>query len=263
MSVRDIAIGRYIHRDSFLHGLDPRTKFFSIILIMSGVFFENNIYAFLALGCFSLLTVFFSGIKLTYFIKTILPFKWLIIMTFALNILFTGGHIIFSVPLPYGGITSEGLNFGLINSFRIVLVVMFASILTLTTEPVALIESVSGLLRKLPGPLGRHSELGLAMIIALRFIPILIDTSVTIKKSLISRGLNPDSGIKQKLKAVPFFLVPLFVSAVKRADALAVAMDSRLYVPGNARTSLYRPEMKIRDWLIIMLSLILLVLMAI
>ena len=109
MSIKDITLGRYIYGTSLLHRLDPRTKLLSLLVIMTGVFTESGWTALCAAGIYTCAVCVLSGLKPAYLIRSLMPFKWLIIMTVLLNVFFIGGHILVEAPLPYGGITREGL----------------------------------------------------------------------------------------------------------------------------------------------------------
>ncbi len=248
MSIRDITLGRYVHGTSILHRLDPRAKLLSSFLIMGALFAGEGMRpAFIALG-FTVLAAALSRLPASYLLRSVLPFKWLIIITVLLNVLFTGGHIILEAPLPYGGITSEGLQLGFLYGLRLGILVFLASLLTLTTEPVVLVDGVEKLLRPL-ARFGLHPhDIALAMVITIRFIPVLLDEAVKIRKSHASRGLRP-AGLRANLRSVSLLLVPLFISAIRRAEELAVAMESRLYRSGVHRTRFREIRMESCDWL--------------
>ena len=184
-----------------------------------------------------------------------MPFKWLIILTVILNVLFVGGHILIEAPLPYGGITLEGLNIGLLYGARISILVITASLLTLTTEPVVLVDGVEKLLQPFSRVGLKPHEIALAMVITIRFIPVLLDEAVKIRKSHAARVLRP-VGIRDNLKSVSLLLLPLFTSAVHRAEDLATAMESRLYRSEAQRTRYNEIRMTRKDWVVITVSLL-------
>ncbi|MDP2983426.1 MAG: energy-coupling factor transporter transmembrane component T [Candidatus Latescibacter sp.] len=254
MSLKDITLGRYIYGTSLLHQLDPRTKLASILLIMAGLFARNSWYPLEIAGLYTAMAALLSGLPLFYLIRSLTPFKWLIILTVALNVLFVGGHILVEAPLPYGGITSEGLNNGLLFGARIALLVITASLLTLTTEPVVLVDGVEKLLKPFSRVGLNPHEIALAMVITIRFIPVLLDEAVKIRKSHAARGLRP-VGIRANLKSVSLLFLPLFTSAVHRAEALAVAMESRLYRSDVKRTRYKEISMTRKDWVVLAVSL--------
>jgi len=202
--------------------------------------------ALIALG-FAIAAGALSGLPFSYILRSILPFKWLIIITVLLNCIFTGGHILVEAPLPYGGVTSEGLEYGILYGARIAILVLIASIMTLTTEPVVLVDGIEKLLRPFARFGLRPHDIALSMVITIRFIPVLLDEAVKIRKSHAARGLRP-AGIRANLKSVSILFVPLFISAIRRAEELAVAMESRLYRSGEHRTRYREIRMASRDW---------------
>jgi energy-coupling factor transport system permease protein len=254
VSVRDIALGRYVHGESILHRLDPRTKLCASLIVMTGLLIRGDWHPLASAGVFIVLAASLSGLPARMLLKSVRPFAWFIILTAALNIIFTGGHILVEAPLPYGGITSEGLESGLLYGARIAVLVIVASLLTLTTEPVVLVDGIEKLLRPL-SPLGvKPHDIATSMVITIRFIPVLLDEAVKIRKSHAARGLRP-VGIRANLKSVSLLLVPLFVSAIRRAEELAVAMDCRLYRSGVARTRFRELQMTRADWTALGISL--------
>lgn len=248
MSIRDITLGRYVHGDSILHRLDPRTKLLTSLLVMGALFAGEGARASLVALGFTVLAATLSGLPPSYLLRSVLPFKWLIIITVLLNIIFTGGHIILDAPLPYGGISAEGLESGILYGVRLGILVLLASLLTLTTEPVVLVDGVEKIIRPLER-FGLHPhDIALAMVITIRFIPVLLDEAVKIRKSHAARGLRP-SGFRANLRSASLLLIPLFISSVRRAEELAVAMESRLYRSGAHRTRFREIRMVSRDWL--------------
>lgn len=249
MSLHDITIGRYVYGSSVLHRLDPRSKLFSLLVLTTALFMSAGWRSMALMGLCAGAACFISGLNPGYLWRSLMPFKWLIVMTVLLNVLFVGGHIVFEAPLPYGGITREGMESGLLNGGRIALLVLMASLLTLTTEPIVLVDGIE----KLIGPLSRVGvkphEVSLAMVITIRFIPILIDEAEKIRKSHIARGLRPGGGLVRKLRAASLLFLPLFHSALRRAETLAVAMDCRLYSTETERTRYVEITMHTRDWI--------------
>lgn len=255
MSIRDITLGRYVHGASLLHRLDPRTKLAATLLLMAGLFARSGWHTLLVAGAFVALAAALSGLTASALFRSILPFKWFIILTVLLNVLFTGGHILLPAPLPYGGITREGLELGLLFGARIAALVILASLLTLTTEPVALVDGVEKLLRPFSRVGLKPHDIATAMVITIRFIPVLLDEALKIRKSHAARGLRP-VGLRANLKSVSLLLVPLFTSAVRRAEELAVAMDCRLYRSGESRTRFRELHMTPADWAALGVSLV-------
>ncbi|MFC1551745.1 energy-coupling factor transporter transmembrane component T family protein [Candidatus Latescibacterota bacterium] len=249
MSFKDITLGRYVYGESILHRLDPRTKLICMLLVMIALLGGNGWVPFVLVGMYAVAASVLSGLHLSYILRSLLPFKWLILITFILNAVFVGGHIMIEFsPLPYGGISAEGFQAGVIFSVRIMILVMMASLLTLTTQPVVLVAGVE----KLLGPFSRIGvkphEVALAMVITIRFIPVLLDEAKKIQKSHVARGLRVGRGIVSKLRSISILLIPLFVTAVKRAEELAVAMECRLYRSSSERTRYKETHIVAGDW---------------
>ncbi|MCE5249996.1 energy-coupling factor transporter transmembrane protein EcfT [bacterium] len=251
MSLRDITLGRFVYGTSFLHRLDPRAKLVCLLIIMCGLFGMSGWRPLLFTGLYTALACAMSGLTPFYLARSIMPFKWLILVTVLLNVLFVGGHILVEAPLPYGGITKEGLMLGTLYGSRIALLVLAASLLTLTTEPIVLVTGVEKMLYPLSKIGMKPQELAIAMVITIRFIPVLLDEAVKISKSHAARGFNPNRGLKARLKSVSMLMVPLLTSSIRRAEHLAVAMDCRLYRSEVQRTRYREIHMSFRDWAVL------------
>jgi len=254
MSIKDITLGRYVYGTSVIHRLDPRTKLLSL-LIISAVLFGGTGWSSLGLtSVFTMIVCLFSGLKPSYLMRSILPFKWLILITVILNVIFVGGHILIEAPLPYGGITREGLDFGLLYGGRIALLVLIASLLSLTTEPIVLVDGVEKMISPLSVTGIKPHEVAMAMVITIRFIPLLLSKASKIRKTYTARGLRPDGSVKMKLKFISFLFLPLFYSALRSAENLAVAMDCRLYRSSMSRTHYKETIMTRKDWTALTIS---------
>jgi energy-coupling factor transport system permease protein len=254
MSLKDITLGQYVYADSLVHSLDPRTKLACTLIIMTGLFIGNSWLSIVLAGIYVFTAGILSRLPLSYLFRSLLPFKWLIIITFLLNVLFVGGYTVVEAPLPFGGITREGVDSGLIYSARIAILIIAASLLTLTTQPVVLVTGVEKLLAPFSKIGLKPHEIALAMVITIRFIPVFIDEAVKINKSYRARGFNTQKGIAVKLKAVSLLLMPLFASALRRADELAIAMECRLYSGSSVRTRYHDTRMTVRDWITLLVT---------
>ena len=256
MSLKDITLGRYVYGESVLHRLDPRSKLLCLLVIMSVLFAKSGWYSIGLAAFYTVSACIFSGLHLSYLLRSLMPFKWLIIITSLLNVLFVGGHTLIEAPLPYGGITSEGLTSGAVYSARIIILVLMSSLLTLTTQPVILVTGMEKLLA--PGKkIGlKPHEIALAMIITIRFVPVFLDEAVKIRKSHIARGLNPEGGLVTRIKSMSILLLPLFVSAIRSAEELACAMECRLYRTSISRTNYHDTNMTSRDWTDLLITVI-------
>ena len=228
--------GRFIPGTSLIHRLDPRAKILFVFLFIAIVFVANNALTYALLLVFTLLIVFLSKIRLYFLINGLKPVFILLIFTFFLHLFFTKeGDLLFS--FGFIEIFEEGLRQGIFISIRFLVLVFITSILTLTTSPISITDGIEILL----GPFKRLKlpvhELALMMSISLRFIPTLMDETGKILKAQMARGSDIGSGpVKERVKAVVPLLIPLFVSAFKRAEDLATAMEVRGYRGGAGRT---------------------------
>ncbi|MFF5996282.1 energy-coupling factor transporter transmembrane component T [Lysinibacillus sp. KU-BSD001] len=228
--------GRYIPGDSFVHRLDPRSKLMFVFAFIVIVFLANNVMTYGLLLAFTAAVIFMSRIRLYFLINGLKPVILLMIFTFLLHILFTReGNII--VDLGFLKIYEEGLKQGIFISVRFLVLVFVTSILTLTTSPISITDGIETLLNPLKKIKLPVHELALMMSISLRFIPTLMDETDKIMKAQMARGSDLSAGpLKDRLKAIVPLLVPLFVSAFKRAEDLATAMEVRGYRGGEGRT---------------------------
>jgi energy-coupling factor transport system permease protein len=216
--------------------LDPRAKILFVFLFIAIVFVANNALTYGILLAFTFGVVFLSKIRLYFLVNGLKPVFILLIFTFLLHIFFTqGGQLLLSIG--FVDIYEEGLRQGIFLSIRFLVLVFITSILTLTTSPISITDGIETLL----GPFKRVKlpvhELALMMSISLRFIPTLMDETGKIMKAQMARGSDIGSGpVKERIKAVVPLLIPLFVSAFKRAEDLATAMEVRGYRGGEGRT---------------------------
>ncbi|WP_298833687.1 energy-coupling factor transporter transmembrane protein EcfT [uncultured Planococcus sp.] len=228
--------GRFIPGDSIIHRMDPRAKILFVFVFIAIVFIANSAVTYGILLGFTLLVVFLSKIRLYFLINGLKPVFILLIFTFLLHIFFTReGDLL--LDIGFIEIYEEGLRQGIFISIRFLVLVFITSILTLTTSPISITDGIEVLL----GPFKRVKlpvhELALMMSISLRFIPTLMDETGKILKAQMARGSDIGSGpVKERVKAVVPLLIPLFVSAFKRAEDLATAMEVRGYRGGEGRT---------------------------
>nr|WP_106781799.1 energy-coupling factor transporter transmembrane component T [Lysinibacillus timonensis] len=239
--------GRYIPGNSFVHLLDPRSKLIFVFAFIIVVFIANNTVTYGVLLAFTLLIILLSRIRLYFLINGLKPVLILLVFTFLIHILFTReGNIIFE--LGFFKVYEEGLRQGIFISIRFVVLVFVTSILTLTTSPISITDGIEVLLNPLKKMKLPVHELALMMSIALRFIPTLMDETDKIMKAQMARGSDLSAGpLKDRIKAVVPLLVPLFVSAFKRAEDLATAMEVRGYRGGEGRTRYRRLKWDWRD----------------
>ena len=241
--LRDITLGQYFPGDTLIHRLDPRTKILVVILYIIALFISTSYVTYAIMASLLIAEVTIARIKFSTLLKSVRPILFIIVLTVVLNAFYTPGEPIFSFWIFT--LTREGLRTALFMAARLVLLVMSSFMLTYTTRPIMLtdgLESLLSPLKKLGAPV---HELAMMMSIALRFIPTLIEETQKIMSAQKARGAEFDTGtIIDKAKALLPILVPLFISSFRRADELAVAMESRCYHGGEGRTKLH--ELKFR-----------------
>jgi energy-coupling factor transport system permease protein len=234
----NISIGQYIPGDSIIHRADPRTKIILSVAFMVIIFMMNSLWTIIELTAFVLLAVIISGVPLKHTLKGLKPLLLIIVFSAVLNIFTTKGTPMGeTIPLKY--ITYEGLVMALKLSVRLALIIISGSLLTFTTTPILLTDGIEKLLNPLKIIGVPAHELAMMMSIALRFIPTLLEETDKIMKAQAARGADFDTGnLFQRAKSFVPVLVPLFVSAFRRAEDLATAMESRCYRGGIGRTRL-------------------------
>ncbi len=257
---KDITIGQYLPLDSFIHKLDPRTKIISTIIYIITVFIINKFYAYVLLVIYLILCIVFSKVPLKFILKGLKPIVYLIVFTSILNLFFTSGEkLVFSFG-PFN-IFEEGIVRTFFLIFRLIFMIIGTSLMTLTTSPIELTDGIENLLkpfRKIGVP---AHEIAMMLTIALRFIPTLMDETDKIMKAQMSRGAELDSkNIIKKAKNLIPILIPLFISSFRRADELAMAMESRCYRGGEGRTRVKKLEYVLSDYLAFIITLIYLLL---
>ncbi|MDR1773290.1 MAG: energy-coupling factor transporter transmembrane protein EcfT [Clostridioides sp.] len=235
--LKDITIGQYYPVNSSIHKLDSKIKLIATIIFMISIFIINKFwaYAIVFVALFGLITL--CNIPVKIILKGLKPLKWILLFTFLVNLFFYTGDVIWS----YGflKITQQGFEQAIFMAIRLVLLVVGTSLLTLTTSPIELTDGIERLLKpfnKLGLPV---HELAMMMTIALRFIPTLLDETDKIMKAQMSRGADFESkNLISRAKNLVPLLIPLFVSAFRRADELAMAMEARCYRGGEGRTKM-------------------------
>src|SRR5690625_4986262 len=247
--LNSVIIGQYVPGDSFIHKLDPRTKIITIFFYVIIVFFANNAWSYGLLTLFVLLAIIITRIPLRFILKGLTPIWFLIFFTFLLHLFLTKeGPVVFEwgiFSFYLGGIIQ-----GAIISLRFLLLILMTSLLTLTTTPIEITDAIEALLNPLKKVKFPVHELALMMSISLRFIPTLMQETDKISKAQASRGVDFRTGkFKERIKAIIPLLVPLFVSAFKRAEELAMAMEARGYKGGEGRTKLRELTYVTRDYM--------------
>lgn len=242
-----LVIGQYVPGDSLIHRLDPRTKMIMIAIFVVVVFFANNYINYSLLVVFAFFSMSLSTVPLRYVLKGLTPVWFLIIFTFLLHLFITSeGEALFSI---FGlTIYSGGIIQGIFISIRFFLLIFVTSLLTLTTTPIKITDAIESMLHPLKKIKFPVHELALMMSISLRFIPTLMQETDKISKAQAARGVDFKTGpIRERAKAIVPLLIPLFVSAFKRAEELAMAMEARGYRGGEGRTKLRELSLQKRD----------------
>lgn len=229
-------LGRYIPGDSFVHRLDPRSKLLVMILFIFIIFWANNPITNLILFLVTGLFIYSSGVALSFFIKGLRSMLFLILFTTVFQLLFIrSGEVVFS--FSFVSVTDYGLAQAGIIFCRFILIVCLSTLLTLTTMPLSLAVAVESLLTPLKIVKVPVHEIGLMLSMSLRFVPTLMDDTTRIMNAQKARGVDFGEGtIIQKVKAMLPILIPLFASSLKRAYALATAMEARGYKGGDGRS---------------------------
>ncbi|MDE7003189.1 MAG: energy-coupling factor transporter transmembrane protein EcfT, partial [Oscillospiraceae bacterium] len=235
MALRDITLGQYFPGESPIHRLDPRAKLVAMICYIVALFLGKWFVSYTLLLLILAAVVKVSTVKPRALVRGLKPVVFILVFTAVLNIFYTPGQALVSFWIFT--ITTEGLLHAFFMVVRIVMLITCTFLLTYTTSPLALtdgLESLLGPLKKLRVPV---HELSMMMSIALRFIPTLIEETDKIMSAQRARGADFDSGnLIQRAKALIPLLVPLFISAFRRADELATAMECRCYHGGEGRT---------------------------
>lgn len=246
--LKDITIGQYYPSDSVIHKLDSRMKLIATFIFMISLFIINKFWPYFIVLAFMVGIIKMSKIPMKYILKGIKPLRWIILFTFVINIFFLPGDVIWS--FGFMNITRQGIEQAVFMAIRLILLVVGTSLLTLTTSPIELTDGIERLLNPLKKVGLPVHELAMMMTIALRFIPTLLDETDKIMKAQMSRGADFESkNIINRAKNLVPLLVPLFVSAFRRADELAMAMEARCYRGGYNRTKMKEALMTRNDYI--------------
>ena len=246
--IREITLGQYYKGNSVLHRLDPRTKVVGTVLYIISLFIGKSIAAYLLAGVFLAVMVKISTVPFSYMVRGLKAVFTILIFSVVLNMFFIPGEVI--VDFGFCDISREGLQTAIFMAIRLVFLILGSSLMTLTTTPNQLTDGMEKLLKPLKKLKIPVHEISMMMAIALRFIPILTEELDKIMKAQMARGAEFDQGnLIQKVKSVVPILVPLFVSAVRRANDLAMAMESRCYHGGEGRTKMKPLIYEQRDYI--------------
>jgi len=243
----DIMLGQYFPGNSVIHNLDPRTKIISTILFISSIFLAENYQAYSIVAIFVGAIIIIAGIPIIMILRSLKPLWIIILLTMLIHIFTTPGTAIYFLgPLT---VTQEGVHLGMLMSIRLMFLIVISSLLTFTTSPVTLTDGIERLLKPFKKIGLPAHELAMMMTIALRFIPTLLEETDRIMKAQMARGADFTSGniVRRARNLIPL-LVPLFISAFRRADELATAMEARCYRGGDHRTRMKQLKVTNQDW---------------
>ena len=235
--IRDITIGQYYPADSVLHRLDPRVKLVGTLTFLISLFLFNNLIGYVVAGLFLATMIKVSKVPFSFIVRGLRTIVILMLFTVVFNLFLTDGTVLWQ--WKFIKITREGIETAVFMALRLTFLIIGSSIMTLTTTPNQLTDGLERLLSPLKVIKVPVHEIAMMMSIALRFIPILMEETDKIMKAQIARGADFESGnLIQKVKSMIPLLVPLFVSAFRRANDLAMAMEARCYHGGEGRTQM-------------------------
>ena len=234
--MREVSFGQYYPTDSFVHKCDPRAKILFLIGYIVAVFLGKNFYTLGACAALFLVVAIFSGVPFSALLRSVKAVLFLLLFMTVLNLFFYQGATIWW-QWQFIVITKEAVYYTIFLAVRLFLLVLGSSLLTLTTTPVSLADGIESLLSPLKAIRFPVHELALIMSIALRFIPILTDETGRIMNAQKARGADFETGgLAKRVKAIIPILIPLLISAFRRADELGDAMDARCYSGSKVRT---------------------------
>ena len=253
--LRDITIGQYYQSNSIIHKLDPRVKLSGTILFIISLFIANNYIGYVIAALFLAVVIKISKVPFKYMVKGMKSILVLLLLSVVLNMFITQGEPLFTIWKLT--VTKEGLRLAGFMAVRLTFLVIGSSVMTLTTTPNNLTDGLESLLKPLKVVKIPVHEVSMMMSIALRFIPILLEETDKIMKAQIARGADFESGnLVKKAKSLVPLLVPLFISAFRRANDLAMAMEARCYRGGEGRTKMKPLIYKRRDYLAYLILLV-------
>ena len=247
--LKDITLGQYFPGDTIVHRLDPRTKILVVIIFIVTLFLAVDWISYAVMFLITAMCIKLSSIRLKSLMKGLKPLVFIILLTGILNLFYTKeGTVLFDWWIFT--VTTGGIKRAFLMVVRIMLLVCGTLLLTYTTSPLALTDGLEMLLNPLKKIKVPVHEMSMMMSMALRFIPTLIEETDKIMSAQKARGADFSTGkLTERAKALLPLLVPLFVSSFRRADELAVAMESRCYHGGEGRTRMKTLKMAPRDWL--------------
>lgn len=253
--LRDITLGQYYQTDSVIHRLDPRVKLVATIVFIISLFVIDNAIGYLIAGLFLVCMIKLSKVPFKFMVKGMKSIVFLLVIAVVFNLFLTPGEPLVSIWKLT--ITKEGVEIAVMMAIRLIFLIIGSSIMTLTTTPNNLTDGMEKLMAPLKILHVPVHEVSMMMSIALRFIPILLEETDKIMKAQIARGADFESGnLIKKAKSMVPLLVPLFISAFRRANDLAMAMEARCYRGGEHRTKMKPLIYRKRDWIAYLVLLV-------
>lgn len=245
--IRDITLGQYYQTDSIVHRLDPRVKIAATLIFICSLFVVEQAAGYVVAVLFLAAAIKLSHVPFRFMIRGMRAILFLLLITFFFNLFLTPGEAAFQVWKLT--VTKEGIALAVKMAVRLSLLIVGSSVMTLTTTPNNLTDGLEKMLRPLQKCKVPVHEVAMMMSIALRFIPILLEETDKIMKAQMARGASFDEGnLLQKAKSMVPLLVPLFISAFRRANDLAMAMEARCYRGGDGRTKMKPLHYEKRDY---------------
>ena len=253
--IRDITLGQYYPGSSLIHNVDPRVKIIATLLFIIELFIVNAFFGFAVCAAALALVVIVSRVPLSFILRGLKPILIILLFTFLLNMFMIDGHTLLRIGVLR--VTDQGVYVAVFMAIRLILLIIGASLLTLTTTPISLTDGIERLLSPLALIGLPNHEIAMMMSIALRFIPTLLEETDKIMKAQQARGADFESGnIIARARSLIPILVPLFVSAFRIASDLAMAMEARCYRGGKGRTRMNGMRMKRSDYISIVLMIL-------
>jgi len=254
---RSITLGQYLPGNSFIHRINPRMKILSLILVLVLLFSLQTYGGLISLLILVLALIASAKVPFHYLLRGLRPILYIAIFALVIYFFFTRGGVVL-LRIGFITIESEGVREGLFVITRLVTLVLFSLLLTLTTTPLSLTYGMGYFLKPLRYIGLPTEEVAMIMAIALRFIPTLMEESQRLMRAQIARGADFETGsIFRKAKSLVPLIVPLFISAFRRADELALAMEARGYRLGARRTRMYEDTIAPGDWIVLTSVLVL------
>lgn len=247
--MKNLTFGQYYPADSFVHRMDARFKLVLMIAYLVAIFMVKSFFGYAVTAAFVLIVILFSRVPIKMVLRSVRGILFLVVFTALLNLFFVKEGVVW-FEWKFIVITENGVLFSVKMALRLVLLVLGTTLLTLTTTPIQLTDGLESLMSPLKAVKFPVHDVAMIMSIALRFIPTLMEETEKIMNAQKARGASFDTGnIFQRAKALLPVLIPLFISAIRRADELALALDARCYNATKNRTKMKKPHVTYRDYL--------------